>query len=152
MNNYERPPEQRFDLSWFADDARSSLERLLNVHHDLDYWLANHVTYHSLYDLVIINRQLGERTGDDWSANAKAGLEELLPFDRNELEELDRSIVRDPNDDSKSWYENAEPTVVLYIDRWRRWLDVAFDENDVDDPLGNAARTLNLLQHIEFKL
>jgi hypothetical protein len=161
MNNYERPPQQRFDLQWYVEDARKNLESLVNAHQDsfsvreeFTYWTANYITHRSLYDLIVVKRQLGEQAGDDWSAKANSNLEALLPFDSNELEELDHSIVpgQEPNDDSASWYEHAEPTVVLYIDRWRRWLDVAFDEQDVDDPMGNAAQTLNLLRHIEFKL
>ena len=130
-----------------AAGAHELLEQLTGS--DLDYWTANAITHQSLREMILLDEALQPVSETrTWLQIPHALISSLLPFDQAERHHLAESLKTEATSDP--WYEHASSEDVVLVDRWRRWLDDMFDENNREEPDNQHLRLLTALDDLIY--
>jgi len=113
----------------------------------MNFWRANSAVYFSLSDVIMLDDLLTERSHQlpEQFREATQTFHTMLPFSEEERAMLAQELKKYPGE-AAEWHNQTSPAEILLLDRWRRWLDEAFDEDLLDEP-GNKGRALRALLH-----
>jgi hypothetical protein len=131
------------------DDDLAKLET-----EDLSYWMANSITFSTLHGLLVIEDRVAHRPShEDEIHRLGDQLFSHLPLDREQRAQLMRGITKDgPTADATRWYEQLSDPDLLLVEKWRRWLDLQFDEEQQDDPESQGRQLRPTLQQLSTLL
>jgi hypothetical protein len=153
----ERDPaevDRIYKMSDWQANGLEWLETLADARDTFSFRLANGYTHGTLWCLVRLDHELTAQPPNKLLIEPAARLHSLLPFSDEELSGLAARMeaheVPKSVDSSDEWFlQSATDEDILFVERWRRWLDRNFSDETIEDHSTDGHRMIAVLKEMD---